>query len=188
MKLKLIFMLLLGSKLAFAQQSTQLDLDADGILDNVTLANIETGFSLEYKLSTQKNKAFVTKIITSGGTTNGVSASKNVLVLKCQFMRGENYFKFRYDAKLKQVKLIGYDNVQYGTANQNGSGTGSLNLATQTYEGVWNVYDQKQKKLVELPKTTKKVATKTYILKNFDDAAIAELDQINYKNLPKQLQ
>ena len=85
------------------------------------------------------------------------------------------------------MKLIGYDNVQYGSATNDGSGNSSYNLATGNYEATWNYYDKKKKTLIALPKFKRKLPLKTYLLKDFNDKLIEKLNDIDYQNLPKQL-
>ena len=184
-KITLLFLSLCLS--IFAQQSLKADLDGDNITDKVNIANTEASFSIEYSLSSQQNKTFTTVLISNGGQKNSLKISKNILSLDCQFMRGENHFKFKYDTTLKQMKLIGYDNVQYGSATNDGSGNSSYNLAMGNYEATWNYYDKKKKKLIALPKIKRKLPFKTYLLKAFSDKLIEKLNDIDYQNLPKQL-
>ena len=188
---KIVFLLiaipLLSCTSILAQQSLKADLDGDNIIDKVNIANTETSFSIEYSLSSQQNKTFTTVLISNGGDKNSLGFNKNILSLDCQFMRGENHFKFKYDNTLKQMKLIGYDNVQYGSATNDGSGNSSYNLATGNYEATWNYYDKKKKKLITLPKFKHKLPLKAYLLKDFNDKIIEKLNDIDYQNLPKQL-
>lgn len=101
-------------------------------------------------------------------------------------MRGENYFKFRYDRKLKKIVLIGYDNTQYGNAANDGSGNSSYNLITGAYEANWSYIDEQTQELIPYPKITKKLPVKIYTLKEFCDKTIEALNKIEYKLLPKK--
>lgn len=187
MKLKTtLFFLLLTSKV-LAQFDIAIDFDNDSIVDKATMINIESGYKLTFSLSSQNNKNHTTETITLGGQKNTLSVSKNILILSSQFMRGENKFKFRYDSALKEVRLIGYDTKNYGNATNDGSGNSSYNLNIGVYEASWNRFDKKLKKLVPYPKIRKKLPMKTYLLQDFNDKMIEELDKVSYDLLPSAL-
>ena len=175
--MKTIFLsVLLFPILSFSQQSVSLDLDNDGIIDKVNLINIEQGFKISYNLSSQKDKNFVTETVTIGGQMQTLIASKNILTLKMQYNRAENFYKFRYDTKLLRVVMIGFDTKSYGNATNDGSGTSSLNLLTGTYEGKWKKFDTKTKKLNKKPTVFKKFTVKIYFLDDLSDSYLTTLD------------
>ena len=166
----------LFSMLSFSQQSVSLDLDNDGIDDQVNCMNIEQGFKISYNLSSQKDKNFVTETVTVGGQAQSLTASKNILILKMQYNRAENYYKFRYSTKLGRVIMIGFDTKAYGNATNDGSGTSSLNLLTGDYQGKWKKFNAKTKTLVNKPVVVKKFTVKTYFLDDLSDMYLTTLD------------
>ena len=142
--MKHIFLVALTTILSttlFGQNQIQIDFENDGKMDNANLKKTEEGYFIQYTLSTD-GKKHTTKIITMGGQENKLTVKKNVLIINSQFMRGENYFKFRYDKKQKKIILIGYDNNQYGNASNDGSGSSSYNLITGNYEANWYSFDE----------------------------------------------
>ena len=169
-----------------AQTALSGDFDGDGKTDKMNLIENADGYKITYSLSLL-NKTFSSKVITNGGDTKSLSMTKNVVVLSCQFMRGDNVFKFRYDTKLKQMKLIGYDNNQYGNAVNDGSGSSSYNLSTGQYVANWKHYDQKKGELIALPKSSKKYPIKNYTLNNFSDAMIDQLYKVGNELLPAEM-
>jgi hypothetical protein len=185
-KIYLVALTAFLSTTLFGQSEIQIDFETDGIMDNATIKKTEEGYFLQYTLSSD-GKRHTTPTITMGGDENSLSVKKNVLTISSQFMRGENYFKFRYDSKLKKIILIGYDNTQYGNATQDGSGSSSYNLLTGNYVANWNSFDEKKNKLIALPPISKKLPIKTYPLDKFSDDAISELDNVGYQLLPAKL-
>lgn len=169
------------------QNTLNFDFDSDGEKDKMSLVSTDTGYKLIYALSSQNNKELSTAVITGGGQTNRISLKKNVVILESQFMRGENMFKFRYDKSLKDMKLIGFDNTQYGNATNDGSGHSSYNLSTGMYIANWNHFNMKKNRLDALPKISKKLPLKTYGLKDFSDKTIDELYNTEHELLPASL-
>lgn len=165
---------------AFGQdipQKVTYDFDGDKKTD---VFQIKDGL-LVYALSSQGKKEVKSK----GGSyadRTWLKLQKNVVVFHCQFMRASNTFKFRYDSKLKQFKLIGYDNEQFGNAANDGSGTSSYNLLTGDYIANWNIYDYKKEELVARPTIKKKLPVKVYLLKDFGDDMIDALYQVDSEN------
>lgn len=160
-----------------ANQKVTFDFDGDQMTDVV---EIKDGL-LVYTLSSQNNKPVQSKGM-SFADVHSLSLAKNVVVLHCQFMRGENTFKFRYDSKIKAFKLIGYDNEQYGNATNDGSGSASYNLLTGDYVATWHYYDQKKEDLKTYPVINKKMSIKVYLLKDFGEEMIDEMYDIDTKN------
>jgi len=168
-------------------QEVVIDFEGDGITDKAFLKSTEEFISIHYTLSTQKNKQFSSQKISYKGDQAFISTSKNVLKIDVQFMRGESHYKFRFDKISGQVILIGYDNVQYGNATNDGSGSSSFNLINGNYEATWHHFDIKKEKLIELPKISKKLPTKKYPLLGFSDKIIDELMDIDYQLTPSIL-
>ncbi len=187
MKIHLLLLACFLSIQAFAQNSVSADFDNDGTADQIKLIQSTDGFKLTCAFSSQGKKAVSTAQITTGGQENTLEARKNILILRLQYMRGTYTYKFRYDAGLRQLKLIGYENEQVGNAVHDGAGTASYNLLTGTYEAQWNYIAGKKQELVLAPKVTKKFPVKTYLLSDFGDSIIEEIGKIDYSLLPKSL-
>ena len=62
-----------------------------------------------------------------------IFVSRNVITLSTNGMRFFEHYKFRYNKKLNNFELIGYDSESLGNAMNDGSGTRSLNLITGLY-------------------------------------------------------
>lgn len=182
----LLALTMLLSIALYAHEQVKVDLDNDGKPDNVSLIqNGDNEYSIQYTLS-ESGKKHATQNI-SGGDENKLSVKNNILIVSSQFMRGENYFKFRYDKRRKEIILIGYDNIQYGNATNSGSGNESYNLLTGDYEAKWNWFDEKTGKLISLPTIRKKLPIHIFTLEDFSNRTIDTLYDLGYKYLPKQL-
>lgn len=151
-------------------QKLSYDFDGDGKAD---VFQIRDGY-LSYALTSQKGKEVRSKGAGYSDRT-WLELSKNVVVYQCQFNRGHNTFKFRYDPKLGQFKLIGYDNEQYGNAANDGSGSSSYNLLTGSYIANWHYFDYEKEELKAKPEIRKKLPLKTYLFKDFGDEMIDQL-------------
>lgn len=179
--------ILLGlSTNVFAQKSVSFDFDNDGKKDKMIIDQKDQEYAITYTLSTQ-NKTFKTPMITVGGQENSLKMSKNVIVFHSQYMRGENTYRFRYDDKLKQLKIIGFDNTQYGNATNDGSGTSSYNLSTGQYIANWNHFDERKNQLVAVPKISKKYPLKNYTVNQLNDDVISQLQDVGYELLPSYM-
>jgi len=157
-------------------QKVVYDFDGDGKED---VFEIRKGY-LSYALTSQKGKEVRSKGAGYSDVT-WLELVKNVVVYQCQFNRGQNTFKFRYDPKLGQFKLIGYDNDQFGNATNDGSGSASYNLLTGNYIAQWFYFDDKKEELIGKPEIRKKLPIKTYLLKDFGDEMIDQLYDIDTK-------
>jgi hypothetical protein len=178
MKSTLLPFLLFLAVTTFGQNKISYDLDTDGKVDKLELVNTDDGMKITYALSSQGNKVISTQNITTAGDQRTVSMSKNVVVLAINYMRASYTYKFRYDPKLKQIKVIGYDNEQFGNAVNDGSGMSSYNLLTGAFEANWNHWNDKKKQLIPDPKISKKLPIKTYLLKDFSDSMIEALEKV----------
>lgn len=180
MKVTFTLFLAVSLSLATAQESLQkvsFDFDGDKKAD---VFEIKDG-KLSCALSSQGNKAVISK----GGSyadRTWLELKGNVVIYHCSFMRGGNTFKFRYDPKLKAMRLIGYDNEQFGNAANDGSGSSSYNLLTGDYKANWNYYDDKKKALRAYPPVSTKYPAKVYLLKDFGDEVVDELYQVDSRH------
>lgn len=118
-----------------------------------------------------------------------IAVHGNVVDVHSQGMRGFTYYKFRWDGAAKDFRLIGYDTESFGTATGDGSGKSSINLMTGDYEAAFSVWNEKQEKLVPLPKIRRKVAvSRKFYLKTFNEDADQWLAELNARYLPKEVQ
>jgi hypothetical protein len=90
-------------------------------------------------------------------------------------------------SKLKQLKIIGFDNTQYGNATNDGSGTSSYNLSTGQYIANWNHFDERKNTLVAVPKISKKYPLKNYKVNQLKDEVISQLQDVGYELLPSYM-
>jgi len=174
------FVLVSLSLFSFAQERTHklsFDFDGDGTSDVVQIK----GEQLCYSLSSLGSKEVKSQMIGYSEEMLDLELKKNVVVLTIGFMRAVNTFKFRYDAKLKQFKMIGYDNEQYGNAVHDGAGASSYNILTGDYEAQWSYYDEKKEETIAGPAIRQKLAIKTYLLKDFGEKVISEMYDIDAK-------
>lgn len=176
----LLFLLLLSVSLASAQEGKQkiaFDFDGDKKAD---VFQIKDG-KLSYALTSQGNKTITSK----GGSyadQTYLELKGNVVIYHCVFMRASNTFKFRYDTRLKAIRLIGYDNEQFGNAVNDGSGFSSYNLLTGDYKAQWNYFDQKKGELMAAPPVAKKYPAKVYLLKDFGDEVVDALYEVDARH------
>lgn len=180
MKAITVLFISISLSLATAQEGLQkisYDFDGDKKADVFEIKNGK----LSCMLSAQGNKSVSSK----GGSyadRTWLELKGNVVVYHCSFMRGANTFKFRYDARLKAMRLIGYDNEQFGNAANDGSGSSSYNLLTGDYKANWNYYDAKKQELVPNPPVSKKYPSKVYLLKDFGDEVVDVLYQVDARH------
>jgi hypothetical protein len=160
------------------KQKISFDFDGDKKMD---VFQIKDG-KLVYALTSQANKTVTSK----GGSyadQTYLELKGNVIVYHCIFMRASNTFKFRYDAKLKAIRLIGYDNEQFGNALNDGSGLSSYNLLTGDYKAQWNYFDRKKGELMAYPPVSKKYPAKVYLLKDFGEEVVDALYQVDARHI-----
>jgi hypothetical protein len=171
---------LFSATMAFAQEGKQkivFDFDGDKKAD---VFQIKDG-KLSYALTSQGNKTITSK----GGSyadQTYLELKGNVVIYHCIFMRASNTFKFRYDARLKAIRLIGYDNEQFGNAVNDGAGLSSYNLLTGDYKAQWNYFDQKKGELIAAPPVSKKYPAKVYLVKDFGDEVVDALYQVDARH------
>jgi hypothetical protein len=186
MKTSFIILILFFCLKLNAQTVVSIDFEGDGILDSAKIMNSKEGYKLLITLSTKGNKKYVSQEFL-GGQENSLLATNNVLRMHNQFMRGENTFTYKYDQKLKQVKVIGYDNTQYGSASNDGSGSSSYNVTTGQYVANWNHWNTKTNTLDPVPKIIKKLPAKSFLFANFGDRMIDDFYNIDSKLMPEYL-
>lgn len=153
-RLKILFFVFFPA-LVFAQKKKLVaDFDGDKIADKV-YQDSNTG-SVVYELSSQKFKKVSSDDFVDSGDVFFYKA-KNGFKVSLSQMRAGNAYQFRYEKETGKMRLIGMDRVEYGPANNDGSGDSSVNLLTNTYIGEWNYFDNRKTKLVKMPTIKKKM-------------------------------
>ncbi len=169
-----------------ASVSISADLDGDGKRDAFR-AVVRSGGEDAQLMAQLANG----KTLTSGALSmccGSISAKGGVVDVHSKGMRGFAYYKFRWEAAAGDFRLIGYDTESFGNAANDGSGTSSLNLLTGSYEAAFNNYNEKQEKLIALPKVKRKIAvSKKIYLRSFNETADSWLADLNAKYLPKEV-
>lgn len=151
------------------------DFDGDGKND---VFQIKGGY-LTYALSSQGSKEVKSKVIGYETEMLSLELKKNVVSFSIGFMRGSNTFKFRYDSKISDFKVIGYDNEQFGNAVHDGSGASSYNLLTGDYEANWMEYNEAKEELLGKPTIKKKLPIKVYAFKGFGEDMIGKISEVD---------
>lgn len=147
------------------------DIDFDGKNDTVYVD--PEAAVIVCRLSSQQYKPIKSQPIEILNRQSGISATKNGFELYNHWMRAGYHAQFRFDTKIKKIRLIGMSRYEFGPANNNGSGESSVNLLTGDYIGDWNYYDElannEKGELIKIPTIkTKMRLTKTY-LSGFSD-------------------
>jgi len=158
---KKLLIFLVFPTLFFSQEKiVSADFDGDKIADKLYL-NSENG-AVVYELSSQKfRKVSSNEFVDSGDIF--LYKTKNGFKINLNQMRASNSYQFRYEKETGKMRLIGMERIEFGPANNDGSGESSVNLLTNTYIGEWNYFDVSKNKLIKMPTIKKKmVLPKTY--------------------------
>ena len=149
------------------------DLDGDGINDDVIVYadNSEEDKIVAIYLSTVYNatKAYYSFPLQSN--FYNLEFQKNVLTISCCNGLGRlcTTLKFKFYDKLKNMRLIGYEEENSGNAAHDGAYLKSVNLLTNKYEISGGRRKNKISKTISLPAIT---------LENLDEDQLASLEEI----------
>lgn len=165
-------LLICGSSPGFAQSSIAnvlvADLDFDRVPDSVFFNEKEA--AIICKLSTQQFKTIKSMPIANADPVMcGIKSYAGGFEFFNHWMRSGYSAYFKYDVKLKAMRMIAMSRYELGNAENDGTGQSSINLTTHTYEGFWNYYDQDQEKAVKMPLISSKMALQQTPLQNFSD-------------------
>lgn len=137
------------------------DIDSDGVIDYVYLDTLD--YKIVCKLSTKKFKPIYSKTNLTDDLNSRIRATKNGFEFRVNYMRAGFANQFRYDPKTKNIQLIGMSRYEFGPANNDGSGSSSVNLLTNNYIGDWNYYDMEKEQLIKMST----IKTKMYFPKQY---------------------
>ena len=166
----------------------QQDFDNDGVMDLFAVVT-KTGQETPQLMALLKDGKTVVTGKNFALCCNGLSAKGNTVIVQSNGMRGFSFYKFRWDEKAKDFRLIGYDTESAGNAVNDGSGVTSLNLLTGDFHAALHHYDEKKDQLIPWPVIDKKIAiTRSLYLTQLDDEADDWLSGFSYGSLPKDMQ
>lgn len=95
----------------------------------------------------------------------------SVVAVESHGMRYFETYKFRYNAQLGDMELIGFDTESFGNAINDGAGTSSYNALTGQYVVARHHYDERSHRLVADPARHRcRPAPRRYTLATFDQA------------------
>ena len=158
---------LLLSYTVWSQDKLVKDLDGDTINDTVYVDQATS--KIICQLSTQHFKKLQSKALDMQHESAGVKATRSGFEYYNNFMRAGYANQFRYDAKTKQIQLIGMSRYEFGNAANDGSGESSVNLLTNDYIGNWNYFDHTKEELVKIPTIKTKMTFGKIYLHSFND-------------------
>lgn len=154
---------------ARAQEATPLlwDLDRDRVMDTIYFDAARR--VIVCRLSTKGFQEIMSQPIELGTPQAKIRAWRGGFEFADHFMRAGYTAQFRYEPKIKEIRLIGLTRYELGNAANDGSGEDSYNLLTNDYIGEWHYFDHEKNKLIRLPAIkTKMRFPKTY-LQDFSD-------------------
>jgi len=166
--------LLLSTTLTlFANQTLWTDIDGDGKQDKIELVKHKSSVTVRCKLTAQ-NRVYKSKPFPYTITETSLSKKKRGFLLTVSQHRQEDTYQFRYEPKVKKIRLIGLNTLsQTGNIEHSTSAIGSLNLLTQKFVGEYEYYSINTKEYKKLPTFYTRFSTqKTYL--NSDISALYE--------------
>ena len=165
-----LFILIISNTFLFAQKNRTLekDIDFDNILDTIYVDN-ETS-KIVCLLSSNKFSKIESKRI-GLNTMSGIGDDgRDGFVFSNHYMRAGYSNKFKYDKKIKKIRLIGIDFYEFGDTNSNDPfGKTSINLLTGDLIGNWNYYEEKEDKFIKIPTVKTKMLLRKQYLNEFNE-------------------
>ena len=144
------------------------DLDHDRIADTLIYDRANT--TIICKLSSQNFRGIKSQSIeNTDEAMSGLRIRGDEFDFFNSWMRAGYICAFRYDKKLKKIRLIGMSREEFGNAANDGSGHSSVNLLTGSYIGEWNYYDYEKEKLISIPAIKRKMVFVPVFLEAFSD-------------------
>jgi len=159
--------LLIFPMLLLGQNKFTKDLDGDTVLDSIYI-DYKTS-KIVCKLSRDHFKKQESKAIEMLNESSYIKDAKKGFILSNNWMRAGYENQFRYNEKIKKIRLIGMSRYEFGNAANDGSGTSSVNLLTGDYIGDWNYYDDTKNELIKIPTIKTKMYFPKIYLEDFND-------------------
>ncbi|TPN86797.1 hypothetical protein [Aquimarina algicola] len=155
-----------------AQHKLEKDIDFDGIIDTVFVDHDNA--TIVCVLSSEKFKKIVSKPIEILNLESAIKDARDGFYFENHWMRAGYSNQFRYDKRLKKIRLIGMSRYEFGNAANDGSGESSVNLLTGDYLGDWNYFDlesnNSEGELIKIPTIKTKMYFDKIYLDNFEEA------------------
>lgn len=149
------------------------DLDGDQHPDSIFFD--KTAARIICKLSSQVFQEIKSKEIENIELVmTGIRPMENGFEFFNNWMRAGYTCFFRYDKKIKSIRLVSMSRYEFGNAANDGSGNSSINLITHQYTGNWNYYDEEKEKLVKMPVIKKTLILPVTNLKDFSDQQVEQ--------------
>ena len=149
------------------------DFNKDGIKDQFSVIEKEGEAKLLATLSKGK-KGFINlthKSTDYFSCCAEMKFEKNIITLTTRGMRYFQHYKFRYNKRINNFELIGYDTENFGNAIHDGAGHQSVNLLTGQYEfSRFDAKDEENGDITEGKKILK--MPKKFTLTNFHEAIL----------------
>ena len=164
------------------------DLDKDGIKDLVVACSKKDsdmgGEIIVLFLSSNYKKNQKPDIFEFSALGYVIEIKKNILEIGACFGNGRfcKKLKFRYDSKLNDLQLIGYDEESFGNAVHDGAYNKSINLLTNEYNLSRHRWNKKLDKDETFFKKTEKTVIPLIVFKDID-AKMESLEKIGSKYL-----
>lgn len=171
LKLNIILLCCLTQGVLYAQDTLEVAIDNDQILDKVWFINQDDNGFITVELSSS-TKIVRSKPIEDPSGNIHFGKAKNGFYYYVNFMRSGFSVQFRFNNKTKTIEAIGINSYSFGNAANDGSGESSINLITDSYIDNSRYYDYEKEELIDIPiiKRTLKIGTQN--LSDFDGAIV----------------
>ena len=169
--MKKIILLLSTTLTLFASQTLWTDIDGDKKQDKIELVKQKGSVTIRCKLTAQ-NRVYKSKPFEYGIGEASLSKKRGGFILDVTQNREEVSYQFRYEPKVKKIRLIGLNyfsmtgNISHSTSSKN-----SLNLLTQKFVGEYEYYSPDTEEYKKLPTFYTKYPVKKFYL-NSDLSAL----------------
>ena len=168
--MKKIILLLSTTLTLFASQTLWTDIDGDKKQDKIELVKQKGSVTIRCKLTAQ-NRVYKSKLFEGKAS---LSKKRGGFILDVTQNREEVSYQFRYEPKVKKIRLIGLNyfsmtgNISHSTSSKN-----SLNLLTQKFVGEYEYYSPATGEYKKLPTFYTKYPVKKFYL-NSDLSALVQ--------------
>ncbi|XZF14249.1 hypothetical protein ACTHGU_20915 [Chitinophagaceae bacterium MMS25-I14] len=160
------------------------DFDKDGKPDKaVMVQDMSGGVFLAVFLSSYNGGSKPFLMPWEDGVGYGLSYNKDVLTLSSCFGNGRfcKTLKFKYYARLKNMRLIGYDEESFGNAAHEGAYVKTVNLLTNSYDIRQYRWSEKKQSDETYFTTTQHISCAVITLENISGKTMEMLENIGSK-------